>query len=204
MARGLVQTGAVAGWAHPARCQFGQFLAYRVGFGFPKPPFKIGYHALEGVYAFARGATCLGITCGQMAEANLFITTAKQNGIADTRGEFIEDGFHIELIVTSERLEHLKVPAVASIPTPHRAIGKADAAVTNNARRIKVLTDAETVAVRAGTLRRIERKATGLKLGHGIAAASAGIACREHKILAAVVERCDIGGALAEVSSRFK
>ena len=83
-------------------------------------------------------------------------------------------GFNIEFIVFRQRLQHLKVVKIAPIPAANRPASQRQLWVLNDAFRIEILLDAETIAGRASASRVVEGEQARFQFAHAVAANRAG------------------------------
>src|SRR5487761_1643157 len=90
----------------------------------------------------------------------------------------------IEAVVARERLDELKVVAVAAIPAAHRAAGERQVGMHHDALGIEELLRAEAVARRAGAGRVVEREELRLEGRHAVAADRACMAAGEDELRA--------------------
>ncbi len=84
--------------------------------------------------------------------------TIKQDGTGFFR-KFFKRGTHAEFIMLGQRFEHgLIVVAGATVPGQNRAIAQAHARVGDYLFNVEIISCPQTAAVRAGTVRVIERE----------------------------------------------
>ena len=171
VARRAVQPLAGALGAGLVADVLGQLLAHGGGFGFLVASFQVRHDALERVLAGD-----LAAALGDVAEGNLFLAAAVENGLLDVRGKLLPRRVDVEAVVRGQRHEQLEIVCVAPVPAAHRAVGQRQLRVADHARGVEHLGHAQAVAGRAGADRRVEREQPRLQLGQRVVADRAGVA----------------------------
>ncbi len=169
-AGGPVQTGTVAIGTGAHAKEPGQFLADRHRFGLAVTALEIGQDALEGMPLASGLALALGV-----AELEDRRTAAVQQNLLNLRRQLAPGRFDVEIVVTRERLDELKVIRVAPVPTADRAARQREIRMHDDALGIEELFHPKAVAGGAGSGRVVERKQLRLERRHAIAAHRAGM-----------------------------
>jgi len=107
----FTQAGAAAGSTRTVADVFRQFFTYCAGFRF----FITALHIVQ--YAFKRMATNRGITAiVDVFEFNGGFAGTVQDGVLHVAAQFVKRRFHVEIIMLTERAQHLEIIEVTTIP----------------------------------------------------------------------------------------
>ena len=83
-------------------------------------------------------------------------------------------GFNVELIVLSQRFQHLEVVKITLIPAANSATRQRQFRVLDHAVRVEILLNAQAVTGWARARRVVEREQARFQLAHAVAANRAG------------------------------
>jgi len=166
---GPVEAGSPAIGAGMGRDVAGQLFPHRAGFGFPVATLHVADDALERMGLAVAAASLVEVT-----ECYLFPATAVEYDLADFVRQLFPGGFHIEIVMLSQRAYKLEIVGVAPVPSAHRAGCQAEMGVSHHPLRIEKLLHPEAVTGGAGTDRIVERKESGFQFLQAITTERAG------------------------------
>ncbi len=200
IARGAVQPAAVAVGAGLDAEVLGQFLADHAGFCLSVTPFEVRNDALE---AMASGH-CRAAP-GQIFELDLLVAASIQQHVADRLVELRIRSLDVEVKVTGQALNELKVIRIAAIPASHRATGQTQLRVPDHAGGIEKLANAQAITGFTGAGRVVEGKQSWLQLHDAVVTYRAGEPVGEQDPrVRPVSHRRDLGGSIGELERRLE
>ena len=163
--------------------------------GLPVAPVHVGDDALETVSADDLVAPVVDI-----AEVDAFVSRAVQDRVPVRLLLPLVGHLDIESVVPGERLEHVEVVHVSSVPTPNRSFRKGRLRVGDHQVGVEVLLDAQPIAGLAGARRVVEGEHARLEFTNAVATFRAGETGAEGQIRAVLgIEEADHGDVFAEV-----
>ncbi len=178
MARFAIQSRAFTAGAGAITDELRQLFAHRAGFRLFITALHIMQHAFERMAAHGGIAAIVHIF-----KFNVLFAGTVQHDFMYVGAEACPRRIYVELIVFRQRLEHLKVVKIATIPTTNRAACQRQVGILDHAVRIEILLNAEAVTGRAGACRVVEREQTRFQLAHTVAANRTGKIGGEQKLL---------------------
>ena len=194
------QTGTVAAGARTVADELRQLLAHRAGFRLFIAALHVVQHAFKRMATHGRIATVVDVF-----EFNRLFAGAVKNGFLRGGIKAFPRGFNVEFVVFCQRLQHLEVIEVTTIPAANRATGQRQLRVLDNSVRIEILLHAQAVTGWACARWVVEREQAWLKLAHAVAANRAGEVGGEQQLFCfRVVHIGDHRRAAGELQCGFK
>ena len=168
VARGGVQPLSAAVGTGLLRNIARELFAHDARVGFPIALLEVRNDADEGMLAGLRAAV------GEIPEADLLAAAAVENDATDVLRQFGERCFRIEVVMPRQRLDHLEVVGIATIPAAHRPAGEAQFGVADDAFGIEELLVPKAVAGRTRSVRIVEREHPRFQFRKAVVADRAG------------------------------
>ena len=193
--RFLLQSGTFAGRAGANGKVAGQALPHHARLRFPVAPVHVRDDALETVSANDLVAPVVDV-----AEIDAFVSRAVQDRILVSFPEPLVGRLDVEPVVSRQRLEHVEVVDVATVPAPDRALRQGQVRIGHHEVGVEVLLDAQTVASRASARRVVEGEHARFEFADAVAAFRTRETGAEGQIRAVVgIEEADDGDVFAQV-----
>ncbi|CAH0301307.1 hypothetical protein SRABI106_03781 [Rahnella aquatilis] len=157
-------------------------------------------------YAFKRMATNRGITAiVDVFEFNGGFAGTVQDGVLHVTAQFVKRRFHVEIIMLTERAQHLEIIEVTTIPAADSPTRQRKLRVLHHTIRVEELLHTQPVTGRTGSRRVVEREHTRFKLAHAVAAHRTGKVGREQHFFGfRVIHIGDHGGTAGKLKRGFK
>ena len=140
-----------------------------VRLGLAIAPLHVGQNTLKGIAAGDRVAAVIDVE-----EVYDLFATPVQDCVAVFLAELVKRRVDREAVVLGQRVEHLEVIEVTSVPAANSPFRQREGLVYQDAIFIEVLLEPESVAGVASASRIIKREEPGLELGNAVPTCRAG------------------------------